>query len=107
MKYFQVTDTVDIYRLNSADDKEQYGQVPTHTGLKVTLVPAGNDILTAFPGDAVYSLYQMVVYDDVNMQNGDKVVSGTGTYYVRGVPRVVNIPYIYHQEILVEKVVGV
>lgn len=107
MKYFQVTDTVDIYRLNSADDKEQYSQTPSYTGLKVTLVPVGNDIQTAFPGDAVYSLYQMVVYDTVDIQNGDKVVSGTGTYYVRGVPRIVNIPYIYHQEILVEMVVGI
>ncbi len=106
MTHLPFTHQVDVYHLVLSGDKESYEVTPSYTSLKVGIIPAGSDILAVYPGESAYSLYQMFVYDDVTIKNGDKVVGGGETFYVRGVPQVFNVLGHYHQEVVLEKVVG-
>ncbi len=106
MGHFPITHQVDIYHLVAIGDKESYETTPSYTSLKVGIVPAGSDILAVYPGESAYSLYQMFIYDEVIIKNGDRVVGNGETFYVRGVPQVFDFKGNYHQEVVVEKVVG-
>lgn len=106
MTTFPITHIIDIYHLVVTNDKESYEMTPSITGVQVTIIPAGADILAVFPGKPSYALHQMFVYEQRNIKNGDKIVGATETFIVRGVPEVFSIPGHYHQELIVEKVVG-
>ena len=106
MTAFPITHTIDIYHLVVINDKESYEITPSIAGLKVTIHPAGPEILAVFPGKPSFALHRMFVYEAAALKNGDKVVGGSDTFIIRGVPEVFSIPGHFHQELVIEKVVG-
>ncbi len=106
MGHIPITHQVDVYHLVVTGDKEAYEVTPTYTTLKVTIIPAGSDVLAVYPGEPSYSLYQCLIFDEVTIKNGDKLIGGGETFIVKGVPQVFNLPNNYHQEVVLEKVVG-
>lgn len=99
------THVVDVYRLARVGDKELYDLTPIKTGLDCSIIPAGNDILAVYPGEASFALYEIYFSEVVDIKNGDKLKVGNQEWIVRGVPQVMDTPYLYYQRLVGEKVV--
>ncbi len=106
MGHYTITHQVDIYHLVLSAGKESYEATPSITSLKVGIFPAGSDILAVYPGESAYAIYQMFVFEPVTIKNGDKVIGAGDTFIVRGIPQIFDTPNNYHQEVILEKVVG-
>lgn len=100
-----ITHNVSVYRLTRNGGKEEYAATPIATGIDCGIVPASNDILAVYPGEAAYSLHEVFIYEPVGFKLGDKLVSGSEEYILRGVPQVYDNQYIYTQHLICEKVV--
>jgi len=106
MGYQRITDTVNIYHLAKTGSKEEYEAAAAITGLKVTIVPMGADVMAVFPGEATYNTFQCFVWDRVDIRIGDKVLSGSVVYKVKSPPQVYDAYGPYHQDVILERVVG-
>ena len=106
MAQFRITHVCDVYHLTTTNDTASYELTPSITQLNASIYPAGTDILMTFPGIPAYSAYQMLVWDDVEIKNGDKIISGSEEWIVRGVPRIFNDMTMYVQDIIVERIFG-
>jgi hypothetical protein len=105
MGYQTLTHIVDVYRLTIVSGKESYALTPVRTNLDVGVFPAGPEVLAVYPGVSSYQLYDIFIYEDVTLLNGDKLKSGSDEWIVRGVPQKFSNPYISYQRIVGEKVV--
>lgn len=105
MGYHTTTHLVSVYRLGVTSAKESYAATPVITGLDVGIFPAGTDIVAVYGGESAFQLYEVYVYEAATLKNGDKLVSGTDEWIVKGVPQVFNTPHLYYQRLICEKVV--
>ena len=80
------TDIVDVYRLADTGSKEEYGVTPVLTGLDCQIVPASEDIIAIYGGGQTFALYEIYFAEALDLQTGDKLVSGAKTYFVRDAP---------------------
>ena len=106
MSAFPITHKVDVYHLTVTADKEGYEASPSITDLNATILPAGTEILAVYPGESSFQLYEIYVYEDVTIKNGDKVKCGTDEWIVKGAPQVFDLADVYYQKMVGEKVVG-
>jgi hypothetical protein len=105
MGFQTTTHKVSVFRLVETAGQEEYGADPVYTGLDVGIFPASADILAVYPGEASYQLYEIFVYEPAVIKNGDKLVSGSDEWIVRGAPQVFDFPQISYQRLVGEKVV--
>jgi hypothetical protein len=80
------TDTVDIYRLADTGSQEEYGDDPVLVELSCQIVPASEDIIAIYGGGQVFSLYEIYFDQAIDLETGDKIVSGAKEYFVRDAP---------------------
>src|SRR5690348_6689963 len=102
--HIPITDTVAVYRLTRTGTKDAYGETPVVTGLDCAITPAGTDILAVYGGEPSFALFEIYFSEVVTLKNGDKLVSGSNEYIVRGVPQVVDNRYQYHTKVIGEMV---
>lgn len=81
-----ITDTVAVYRLTRSGNQESYGASPVITGLDCQIVPASNELLAIYGGNPSFALFAIHFDENVEVQTGDKLVSGSTAYIVRDVP---------------------
>ncbi len=98
------TDTVSVYRLTRTGAKEAYAETPAITGLDCQIVPAGTEVLAIYGGNPSYSLYEIHFDENVQLRNGDKLVSGSTAYIVRDVPMRVENRLLSYTKVIAEVV---
>ena len=87
MTNFRENYTVDIYRLTVTGEKEEYNATPAVTNVEAGIFPVDTSIMAMFPGESAFQMYDIFVYRDVPIKNGDKFVSGTDEWIIKGVPQ--------------------
>jgi hypothetical protein len=100
-----ITDTVSVYRLARTGAKEAYAVDPALTGLDCQITPASTETLAVYGGNPSYSLYELYFDENVQLKNGDKLTTLTGTaYIVRDVPMRVENRLLSYTKIVAEVV---
>lgn len=103
---FTITHTIDIAHLTTASGIDKHETTASITGVPATIVPAGPEILSIYPGQMTYQMFSMYLYKNIDIRNGDKVTSGSDSWIVRNAPS----PYKAwgHEvtEVVLEKVWG-
>jgi len=106
MPKFPITDLVSIYKQKRTGNTEQYSDVPDYENVNCVISPSGIDILSSEGGVASYSPFQIFIYDiTVQINNGDKIVSGNVSYFVTGSPNLLNNQYIQCWSLLAKQVI--
>jgi hypothetical protein len=107
MGYLPETHNVSVYRQKATGSKSDYDTVATYTGVDCAILPAGTDILALYPGESVMQLYEVIIQEaGYTIRNGDKLVDSSGnSWIIRGVPQVFNLPHLYYQRCVGEKVI--
>ncbi len=97
-----ITDIVNVYRLTRTGNKEAFGQDPVATDLDCSIVPASTDIVALYGGNLSLALYEIFFSENVEVLNGDKLVSGAKEYIVRGTPMAINNRFLSCTEVVGE-----
>lgn len=80
--------TVDVYRFIENASKEQYGNTPAITNLEVCILPMDAAMAAlAGSGESAFQMYDVYIYTDAVIHSGDKLISGTDEWIVKGVPQ--------------------
>lgn len=80
------THVADVYRLTRTGNRDAYGDDPVIEGLDISVVPAGTDIMAVYGGGETFALFEIYTGEKVTLKNGDKIVSGSQSWIVKGVP---------------------
>lgn len=72
------------------------------------IFPASNAILAVYPGELSFQLYEIFIYDFVELKNGDKFVdvNNGDEWILRGVPRPFDLNRGFALQCIGEKVIG-
>ncbi len=100
---FPTTHKFDIFRFLKTGDTEVYNATATYMNIDCTVVPASTDIIMTFPGVPGYQLYEITTQENVDLKNGDKLVSGSEEYIVRDTPQKVDNNYMFFTKIVGER----
>lgn len=102
--HIPITDTVEVYRHARTGQRDAYAATPIATGLDCAIVPAGPDIVATYGGQPSLALFEVYFSESVDVKNADKLVSGSKSYIVRGVPQVVDNRYLHYTKVIGEMV---
>ena len=106
MPKMPVTDVVSIYKLQRSGNVETYSSTPAYTNINACIGPTGDDIQTSEGGVYSYQLFEVFIWDiTVQINNGDKIVSGVTTYLVTGTPNAYSNRFIQATRTLAKVVV--
>lgn len=105
MGYFQITHKVNIHRFKVVAGKEAYDTTPTYSNIEAAIQPSGPDTMTIYPSIDAYQLFDIFIFDNLTIKTGDKLVSGSDSWIVRGVPQAMSTPYVSYLKIAGEKII--
>ena len=99
-----ITDNLSVYRFIKTSQKEYYDTSPVFTGIKAQITPASNDILAFYPDIPAAQLFEIYIFTNDTLINGDKMISAetSNEFIIRGEPAVYNeiVLGIYYQKIV-------
>lgn len=102
---FLASHILTVYHFLRAGDNENYETTPTAEGLRAQILPAGTDIVVFYPDIPAYQLWDIFIFDQTTIQNGDKLVDeDNNEYIVKGVSFKVNEIYMTYQRIAGQKI---
>ena len=106
--YAKINDSVDIYHLVRAGNDSDYEVAPSYQKVECGVFPASNDIMAIYPAQNSYQLFEIFIYENVTLKNGDKLISflNNKEYIVRGVPQVHDTNLMFYTKVVGEQVVG-
>jgi hypothetical protein len=99
------THVFNVYRLSTTGVNEEYSGTPVYTGVDAAVLPASTDVLAVFGGSPSYQLYEIFIFEYVDLKVGDKLIQSGETYIVQDSPQVVNIPYFFYVRVVGQKAV--
>jgi hypothetical protein len=99
------THVFSVYPFKKTGNTEEYDTTPLYTGVDAAVVPASTDILAVYPGISSFQLNEIFIYENVDLKNGYKLVSGSEEYVVRGQPMKVDNAYMYYTHVVGERVI--
>jgi hypothetical protein len=91
--------------LTRSGNTDAYGGSPVYTGIDVSVLPAGPEILAVYGGQQSFALYEIWTGKHFTLKNGDKLISGSCSWIVRGVPQVVDNQHLFYVRVIGEEVV--
>ena len=100
---YPTTHVFDAYRFKKTGDTESYDTAPLYTGIDAAVVPAGTDILAVYHGIASFQLFEIYTEENVDLKNGDKLVSGSEEYIIKDAPMKVENIYLSYIRIVGER----
>ena len=106
MGFQKVTHTLDVYRLTRSGNNEQYDLSPVYSGIECGIFPASPDVLAVYPGESSFALFEIYIYENVALKNGDKLKYGSVEWIIRGVPQVYDTNQLFYVRAIGEQVVG-
>lgn len=106
--YAKINNSVDIYHLTRNGNDNEYEAQPSYQKVECCILPASNDIMAIYPAQNSYSLFEIFLYENVTIKNGDKLASSItgGEWIVRGVAQVHDTNLMYYTKVVGEQVVG-
>lgn len=99
-----LTDSINVYRITRVGNTESYGVSPILSGIDAQITPAGNDILALYPDVPVVQLFDCFIFQNDEIKNGDKFVSGAKSWIVRGVSYKIDGPLMIFQRIALQQI---
>ena len=106
MGFQKITHTLDVYRLIRSGNNEQYDATPVYTAIECGIFPASSDVLAVYPGESSFALFEIYIYENITLKNGDKLKVGTNEWIIRGVPQVYDTNQLFYVRAIGEQVVG-
>lgn len=97
------TNLCDVYHLTIVGSTDIYNDTPDITGLDMGIFPAGTNILAIYPGQPSFALYELFTEEVCTLVNGDKIVSDSDTWIVRGDAQIFDNDYGYYIHCVGEK----
>src|SRR5437870_3138761 len=90
-----VTDVVSIYKQKRTGNKEAYDTNAAYINVNACITPTGDHIIPSEGGVESYQLFQIFIWDTtIQLNNGDKIVSGNMNYLATGAPNTYSNRYV-------------
>lgn len=106
MPQFPITDLLMIYKQTRTGDALQYGSVPDYSNVNATISPTNMEIQTGEGGVSSFQLFEVFIWDiTVQINNGDKLVSGNTEYYVSGSPNLYSNRFVQAIRTLAKQII--
>lgn len=108
MSFQKKNKTCNITRLTRSGIADAYNPTPVYNNISMGIFPASNSILAVYPGELSFQLYEIFIYDFVELNNGDKFtdVNNGDEWILRGVPRPFDLNRGFALQCIGEKVIG-
>ena len=100
---YPITHTVNIYRYIKSASLDVHSGSALYEAVAATIVPAGADIAAMY-GQPAHAMYTIYMYQSKELLPGDKVVSGSDTWYVKGAGQIFNSYGLTVTESVLQKV---
>lgn len=97
------THKFNAYRFLKSGSTEEYNATPTYQNIDCLVVPASTDIIMTYQGVPGFQLYEITTQENVELKNGDKLVSGSEEYIVKDVAQRVENVYMFYVHVVGQK----